>query len=160
MRYSKVDSSVWGAFFLSFASFVLPPRKKNFSPLFSLFKQVTEKKALQKKRKKEKRYACHDDDDSDDDAKFSSHSLATKIARRKFLFAARLLAHSFFVVLLLLFGLLSSHNFSHFLARRWKDLRARGARKWGDFFIRTFARKKRGWCFGGRRERVDADFEL
>jgi hypothetical protein len=29
------------------------------------------------------------------------------------------------------------------------------------FFIRTLgARKKRGWCFGGRRERVDADFEL
>jgi hypothetical protein len=42
----------------------------------------------------------------------------------------------------------------------WKDFceRKKGA---CDFFSRTLgARKKRGWCFGGRRERVDADFEL
>ena len=122
---------LFGVLFFSLPPKLLLLRKKN-SLLFSLFKLSREKKALQKK-KKEKRYACHDDDDSDDDAKFSSHSLATKIARRKFLFAARLLAHSFFVVLLLSFGLLSSHYFSHFLARHWgrtyvvREERGRGA---------------------------------
>ena len=51
----------------------------------------------------------------------------------------------------------------HFLARHIIGRRtfARGKRGLAIFFIRTLgARKKRGWCFGGRRERVDADFEL
>ena len=51
----------------------------------------------------------------------------------------------------------------HFLARHIIGRRtfARGKRGLAIFFIRALgARKKRGWCFGGRRERVDADFEL
>jgi len=49
----------------------------------------------------------------------------------------------------------------HFLARDTSLAFARGKRGLAIFFIRTLgARKKRGWCFGGRRERVDADFEL
>ena len=51
----------------------------------------------------------------------------------------------------------------HFLARDTSFGRtfARGKRGLAIFFIRALgARKKRGWCFGGRRERVDADFEL
>jgi hypothetical protein len=56
---------------------------------------------------------------------------------------------------------LISVAFSRAATHHWRRTFARGKRGLAIFFIRTLgARKKRGWCFGGRRERVDADFEL
>jgi len=159
VRYSKVDSSVWGAFFL-LASKAPPPQKKNFSPFLSFQAHTRKKSSSEKKERKKVRLSrrrrfrrrreilvafTRDEDRS------SKVFICRAFTRAFFLRCFVVVVWAFVVALFLAFS----------RATLGKDLCcARGARKGGDFFIRTFARKKRGWCFGGRRERVDADFEL
>lgn len=143
--------------FLFFPSFLLRKNFLSFSSL-SLFSHL---KKLQKNQKKKK-------------VRLKSirrrrknrrrREILVAFTTRKFLFTR--FSHSFFVVKVLLCGLLLSSR-SYFCCifsratHHWRRTFARGKRGLAIFFIRTLgARKKRGWCFGGRRERVDADFEL
>lgn len=147
----------FGCFFSSFlvlSSSSLLLKEKIFSPFsLSLFTE----KILQKRKKK---------------VRLKSIRRRRKRRRREILVAFTV--ESFY---LLAFRILSSSScccvgffcrrvlisiaFSRAATHHWRRTFARGKRGLAIFFIRTLgARKKRGWCFGGRRERVDADFEL
>ena len=144
-----------GAF--SLLSF-FPPQKK-FSLLFFSLSLFTAEKASEEKKKKVRLKSIRRRRKNR-----RRREILVAFTTRKFLFTR--FSHSFFVVKVLLCGLLLSSR-SYFCCifsratHHWRRTFAREKRGLAIFFIRTLgARKKRGWCFGGRRERVDADFEL
>ena len=148
---------IWCFFFSSFlvlSSSSPPPKRKNFlSFSLSLFTEKNLQKRKKKVRLKSIRRRRKNRRRREILVAFTVESFY--LLAKAFFLCRRVVAWASFVVAFLFL--------LHFLARDTSFGRtfARGKRGLAIFFIRTLgARKKRGWCFGGRRERVDADFEL